>query len=95
MDPLVSPGIYPKMKYYKRNKGYNDEPQYIKIGPSYRLWCMNHVVVYAGDLEKSSMIDDGVIELLWFKNNFRFFSSYESYQEMEVLILKLFFFIIS
>ena len=79
LDPIISPGIFPKMKYYKRNFGYNDEFCYVKMGVSYKLLLMNHVIVYVGDITRSRMIDINNIEILCYKNNIRFYSSYNAF----------------
>ena len=81
LDPLICPGIFPKMKYYKRYFGYNIEPSYVKMGVSYQLLLKNHVVVYVGDISKSRMIDTVNINILCYKNNMRFYSSYDSFLE--------------
>ena len=81
LDPLEFPGIYPKMKFYKRNKGYEDEKQFWKMGVSYKLCCMNNVLVYVGDYTKSQMIHED-IDMLWFKNHMRYFKSFEDYKKM-------------
>ena len=82
LDPLEFPGIYPKMKFYKRNKGYDDEKQFWKMGVSYKLCWMNNVIVYVGDYTKSKMIHEE-IDVYWFKNNMRYFKSLEDYKKME------------
>ena len=81
LDPIISPGIFPKMKYYKRNFGYNDELCYVKMGVSYQLLLMNHVVVYVGNISKSRMIDISNIDILLYKNNMRFYASYNAFLE--------------
>ena len=72
-------GIYPKLKWFKRQVGYNNEKVYLKMRLSYSFILMNHYVVYVGDIEKSSMIDLSKINLLFFKNNAKFFKNYKEF----------------
>ena len=66
-----------KLKWYKRCVGYNNENAYLKMGLSYSFILMNHFVIYVGDINDSETIDSSRVEKLFFKNNARFFKSYE------------------
>ena len=76
-NALEGRGIYPKLKWFKRQVGYNNENAFLKMGLSYSFVLINHFVIYVGDINESAMIDTTRIDLLFFKNNARFFKSYE------------------
>ena len=78
-EALEGRGIYPKLKCYKRQVGYNYEGAYLKMGLSYSFILMNYFVVYVGDISKSEMIDSTRVEKLFYMNNSRFFKSYWDY----------------
>ena len=73
IDPSMQICLSPKLKYYSRDLGYDNESPFYKMGITYAP-CANKIwVIYLSDLENSLMFEESNIEFLMYKCNGIFF----------------------